>query len=258
MAKWRSCSFGRLTGVYSTILCIHVLSCIGVWKSSCVVIHKVYIQSANEEFHVFQWKFQHLHVWCLMVNINVCIHVLTKTYLWFSGSNQHNGWPVYSIRPISLWDEFRSGGGGGGWSLLPEYLFPLLARKSSGFARILPDFLPENGYLKNSRGGGGGLQPPLALWPIRLWSDLFEYRRGGRVYPQINIHSTKKISSRLTLLNITREIFNQNCLNLKCNACRIFLRTYGVVIYCPYSPMFWEITEFMKSGARKKGSTFCH
>ena len=34
--------------------------------------------------------------------------------------------------------------------------FPLLARKSSGFARIVHDLLPEYGYLKNSR----GLQPP--------------------------------------------------------------------------------------------------
>ena len=39
---------------------------------------------------------------------------------------------------------------------MPDYLFPLLAQKSSGFSRIFPDFLPENGYLKKFR----GLQPP--------------------------------------------------------------------------------------------------
>ena len=86
---------------------------------------------------------------------------------------------LYSIRPISLWDEFRSGGGGGGgWSLLPEYLFPLLARKSSGFAQILPDFLPENGYLNNAGGGGGATAPisPMARTPI---IRPLEYRRGG-------------------------------------------------------------------------------
>ena len=38
---------------------------------------------------------------------------------------------------------------------LAQIFFPLLAQKSSGFGRILPDyFLPklENGYLKNSWG----------------------------------------------------------------------------------------------------------
>ena len=37
---------------------------------------------------------------------------------------------------------------------------PLLARKSSGFARILPDFLPEYGYFQNSGGGGAAAPPP--------------------------------------------------------------------------------------------------
>ena len=55
-----------------------------------------------------------------------------------------------------------------GLKSLARIFFPLLARKSSGFVRILPDFfLPENGYLKNS-GGGGGLQPPSAPWAVRL------------------------------------------------------------------------------------------
>ena len=47
------------------------------------------------------------------------------------------------------------------------HCFPLIARKSSGFARILPDFiLPENGYLKNSRGGGGEGADPMGRMPM--------------------------------------------------------------------------------------------
>ena len=45
----------------------------------------------------------------------------------------------------------------------------LLARKSRGFARILHDFLPENGYLKNSGGGGGGGCSPQAPRLVRLY-----------------------------------------------------------------------------------------
>ena len=44
----------------------------------------------------------------------------------------------------------------GGLRSVARIFYPLLARKSSGFARILHHFLPENGYLRNSR----GLQPP--------------------------------------------------------------------------------------------------
>ena len=56
---------------------------------------------------------------------------------------------------IGVRDELRSGGGGGGGGggglkSLARIFSPLLARKSSGFTRILPAFLPENGYLKNS------------------------------------------------------------------------------------------------------------
>ena len=65
--------------------------------------------------------------------------------------------------PIGVRDEFRSGV----LKSLARIFFPLLAQKLSGFARILPDFLPENGYLKNSGGGGGGgggwLQPPTPM-----------------------------------------------------------------------------------------------
>ena len=48
----------------------------------------------------------------------------------------------------------------GGLRSVARIFSPLLARKSSGFARIL-HFLPENGYLKNSRGAAApSPQPP--------------------------------------------------------------------------------------------------
>ena len=53
----------------------------------------------------------------------------------------------------------------GGLNSLPRIFFPLLARNSSGFARILPDILPGNGYLKNSRGAAA----PPAPWAVRIW-----------------------------------------------------------------------------------------
>ena len=60
-------------------------------------------------------------------------------------------------KTIRVRDEFCRGGGGAEISCPNIILFPLLARKSSGFARILPDFLPENGDFKKS--GGGGCSP---------------------------------------------------------------------------------------------------
>ena len=66
------------------------------------------------------------------------------------------------------------GGGGEGWGPLPEYFFPSLARKSSGFARIpILAFLPENGHLKISRGVQPPSPPPLMpkTPPLRLQSD---------------------------------------------------------------------------------------
>ena len=55
-------------------------------------------------------------------------------------------------------DQFRLGG----LRSVARIFSPLLARKSSGFARILHDFFfwPEYGYLKYSRGGGGQPAPP--------------------------------------------------------------------------------------------------
>ena len=54
----------------------------------------------------------------------------------------------------------------------PNIFFPLLARKSSGFAQILPDFLPEYCYLKNSRGAAAPFSPmgrtPMGMtWKLR-------------------------------------------------------------------------------------------
>ena len=57
-------------------------------------------------------------------------------------------------------DQFRLGG----LRSVARIFSPLLARKSSGFARILHEFLPENGYLKTSR----GLQPPPPHRLVRL------------------------------------------------------------------------------------------
>ena len=47
------------------------------------------------------------------------------------------------------------GGGGGGLRSVARLFSPL----SSGFARILQTFLPENGYLKNSRGAAAPPPP---------------------------------------------------------------------------------------------------
>ena len=59
---------------------------------------------------------------------------------------------------LGVRDQWRLGGGGG-WGLLPLIFSPVLARKLSGFARTLLVFvfLPENGHLNNSSGGGGGV-----------------------------------------------------------------------------------------------------
>ena len=64
-----------------------------------------------------------------------------------------------------------------------------------------------------------------------------------------HVHSLNQKGSSL-------EKYLIKIVHLKCNACRIFLRTFWVVIHCLYSPLLWEITEFMKSGARKKVALF--
>ena len=62
---------------------------------------------------------------------------------------------------ITIRDEFRLRG----LKSLARIFFPLLARKSSGFARILPDlFYPKIAIWKIL----GGLQPPSAPWAVRL------------------------------------------------------------------------------------------
>ena len=78
-------------------------------------------------------------------------------------------------------------GGGGGLKSLAPIFSPLLDQKSSGFVRILL-FLPENGYLKNYRGGGGGgAAAPLAAGPIRLWLLQFHLKVISDVVLFINI-----------------------------------------------------------------------
>ena len=72
---------------------------------------------------------------------------------------------------IGVRDEFRSG-----VLKSPARIFPpLLAWISSGFARILPAFLPENGYLNNSRGAAVPPPPPQPHGPYA-----YEFR--GHIY----------------------------------------------------------------------------
>ena len=67
--------------------------------------------------------------------------------------------------PISFFFFFFFFWGGGGLRSVARIVSPLLARKSSGFAQILPDlFLPEYGYLKNSRGATAPSPPPPASY----------------------------------------------------------------------------------------------
>ena len=56
-------------------------------------------------------------------------------------------------------EEFRSRGGGGLKSLARIFSPSLFTRKSSGFARILPAFLPEI-VIFEKFGGGGVAAPP--------------------------------------------------------------------------------------------------
>ena len=57
---------------------------------------------------------------------------------------------------IGVRDQFRLGG----LRSVARIVSPLLARKSNGFAQILHAFLPENGYLKNSREAADPQPPP--------------------------------------------------------------------------------------------------
>ena len=50
-------------------------------------------------------------------------------------------------------------GGGGGWSLLPKYFFHCLHENQVVLPEYYLIFLPENGYLKNSRGARAPLSP---------------------------------------------------------------------------------------------------
>ena len=75
--------------------------------------------------------------------------------------------------------------GGGGLKSLTQIFSPLLARKSSGFAQILLAFMPENGYLKNS--GGGGSAAPLVPYLLCLsWWNKREVKEGGGAWEMKN------------------------------------------------------------------------
>ena len=73
---------------------------------------------------------------------------------------------------IGVLDEFRAGGGGGSWSILPEYFFPIACTKIKWFCPNITWFCfwPGNGYLKNSRGSAAPPPPPLAPWAVRIWA----------------------------------------------------------------------------------------
>ena len=71
---------------------------------------------------------------------------------------------------IGVRDQFHLGGGG--LRSVARIFYPLLARKSSGFARILHGFfVPENCHLKNSRGcTPSASPPPPPPRLVRLWT----------------------------------------------------------------------------------------
>ena len=63
----------------------------------------------------------------------------------------------------------------------------------------------------------------------------------------LHVHSTKKVGSRLTLFDITREIFYQACSLMHAE----FSYAHFEWLFIVHTDHYWEITEFMKSGARK-------
>ena len=68
------------------------------------------------------------------------------------------------------------GGGGVRWRLLPDiFFFSIGCPKIKWFCPNITCFLPENGYLKNSRGGGS---PPLAPWPVRTPVEILPFLLG--------------------------------------------------------------------------------
>ena len=71
------------------------------------------------------------------------------------------------------------------------------------FARILPDFLPEYGYFKNSRGGGGGLQPGGVSESLSRYNKLFSYFKG----------ICQIIKNYLSvIINLTVKAYNMSCM----------------------------------------------
>ena len=54
------------------------------------------------------------------------------------------------FRVIGVWDQFRLGGGGGGWRLLPEYFLHCLPENQV----VLPEYYVL--FCSNMANGGGG------------------------------------------------------------------------------------------------------
>ena len=86
------------------------------------------------------------------------LKTLRSLYTYVCGTSPY--WYLYRVPPppppISVRDKFRSGGG---LMSLARIFFPLLARKSNGFARILVIFFVRKWLFQNSRGGGGATAP---------------------------------------------------------------------------------------------------
>ena len=101
-------------------------------------------------------------------------------------------------------DQFRLGG----LRSVARIFYPLLARKSSGFARILHDLffifllLPEYGYFKNSRGGSPSPPPPPRTpmgGGVQLTRDVNSIEEMGIV--TLKLSMTDKENQRNTQVN---------------------------------------------------------
>ena len=97
---------------------------------------------------------------------------------------------------IGVRDQFRLGG----LRSVARIFSPLLARKSSSFARILPDFLPEYGYFETFRGGWA--PPPPAPRLVRLCRQHPKFSKP--LHPYI-IHSTLPACTHLHVFSSKYE-----------------------------------------------------
>ena len=141
-----------------------------------VLCTKDWISRRSNNWHLFWLETEELRVvkgpkkFHILMNIwqnrVCCVHVLR-----------------YAHRRNGLSFVRRGGGGGGAEVSYPIFFSPLLARKSSGFARITLDCLLENCYLKNS--WGCSPPPPPRPMVVRLcaWlSNSLLYRVFRNIY----------------------------------------------------------------------------